>query len=302
MSDQDMPSWLLEDTEDEAPSRDRRWGRLALIVAAVLPWVVVAAIIVGRSGVGRAGSDPAPTAASAAATGTVAAQETPVEQTSAPGPAVTDEGSTVLFTSPARTRPTTSDAAAMAMVAARAWLTDVGPSLSLSGDGATDQPEAGTSGLTYVEHLAVEGVDHPAPGHAVASVLAVVLEVEDGDYRDVTVRRLAVPLRFDADGARPAGEPWWLGAPKIAPVEVAGETVDDPELAAEAGAALAEAGYADVEILRLEKTDGWPWRITAAAVAPFSSDRQEHVVWLRSHQGGFVVAGALPPATEKDES
>jgi hypothetical protein len=71
-----------------------------------------------------------------------------------------------------RSGPAASDAAAVAVLVARDWLGDVGPALGDVREGRD----------SYVEHLAVEAVDFPASGAAVVAVVAVVLDVVDGEY------------------------------------------------------------------------------------------------------------------------
>ncbi|MDP8961323.1 MAG: hypothetical protein M3N32_06905 [Actinomycetota bacterium] len=179
------------------------------------------------------------------------------------------------------------DAAAVAVAVARAWLGDVGPPLDLG------LGRAGTG--AYVEHLAVEAVDHPAPGAAVVTLVAVLLDTDDGAYRSARVVRLGVPVRLDGTGAYPAGSPWWLPAPELTAAPPQWTPVEQQPELAEAGAALEAAGYRSVEVRSLERSEGWPWRVVAVATAPGAATPAEHTVWLRDHLGHLVVAGWLPP-------
>lgn len=307
MSEHDPPTWLLDDEEEDDGAQARRgWARPALVAAATLPWLVVGGLFVAQSGLlagsARSGSTSTTRATGTTATGTTATGTTATGTTvtgtePAPRPSAAGQGGTTLLSSPARTTPTAADAAAMAVIVARSWVTNVGP--TMHGTGTAPQSQEG--GGAYLEHAVVEGLDYPAPGYAVASVLGVVLAVDDGAYGDVAVRRLAVPLRFDADGARPAGEPWPLPPPDLDPAVPTGDPIDDAALATEAGAALAAAGFEDIEVLALRQTDSWPWLATVRARAPGAEEPREQVVWLRSHQGGFVVAGAFPPQGQEIE-
>ncbi|HEX2028374.1 MAG TPA: hypothetical protein VHF25_10290, partial [Nitriliruptorales bacterium] len=189
----------------------------------------------------------------------------------------------------ARAAPGPSDAAATAFLVARAWLGDVGSELPLGLDG----PPTGA----YVEHLAVESVDHPGPGAAVVTLVAVLLDVEDGRYGAARVVRLAVPVRLDSAGARPAGNPWWLLPPSLEADPPRWTPVDEPDRMADAGVALAGAGYTVTQVAALEASPGWPLRATVHATAPGEDQPRQHTVWLREHLGELVVAGWLPAAS-----
>jgi hypothetical protein len=128
---------------------------------------------------------------------------------------------------------------ALAVVVARAWLTDVDPRLELDG-----LPSAGTG--RYVEHLVVEAVELPAPEHAVVTLLAVLLEGEE--ELTAVVRRLAVPIAFDGDGAQPGGTPWWLPEPSLEARPPSTTPVEDLEELLAATEALHAAGYTDVAL------------------------------------------------------
>lgn len=199
-----------------------------------------------------------------------------------------------VIASGARVAPDEREAAAVATLVARAWLTGVGPRLDVPG-------LAGPAG-SYAEHLVVEAVDHPAPGAAVVTLLALVLRAEGDTYRDAEVQRVAVPLWFDGDGARPAGPPWRLPPPGLAVASPqVSEAITDPEVLAAAGEALAAAGYAVTEVVSLGRVQGWPLVVTAVATAPGSDAPAEHVVWLREHLGELVVAGSRPAPTPASE-
>lgn len=289
--DPQAPSWLLDDEAvDPAAARPGHRGRL-LLIAATIPWLIVL-VIVGRAVVSPAApaSDVeagVPTVGASAATAATAPQGTP---TSSGGPRRMPTAAYGGVAGP-RAAVTTADAAATAVVLARSWLTGVGPQLA-----DVPAPPAGAPrAASYAEHLAVEAVDLPAPGFAVVTVIAIVLDVVDQGYGGGRAVRLAVPLRLDGRGARPAGDPWQLPAPDLAPEPPAPQTtIDDPAVLADAGSALVGAGYRDVDVHSVQSTEGWPLLVRATARAPGSDDATQHVVWLRVHLGALVVAGWLP--------
>lgn len=291
----DLPPWMdADDDWDEGEDGGRGLGRGRLLaVAAAVPWVLALVLLLRTGDQGDPPTaDPAPLAA---------VSPTPaVEGT----PGAEDRGGTATTPPPLatanrpRTTVTAADAVAMATAVARAWITGVGPRLAV--DGVPGPPSL------YAEHLVAEAIDHPSPGFAVVTLLGVVLEVDGGDYRAASVRRLAVPVALDADGAHPAGSPWWLPAPDLSPTAItATGDVDDPDLMVEAAAAAAAAGYRDVELIDLATTGSWPLIATLRAIAPGQDGGDEHEVWLRPHLDGLVVAGWLPdrpdPAATEDQ-
>lgn len=292
--------------EEEAVGTRSRRGRL-LLAAGTVPWVVLASLLL-RSGTPEPAA-PATVAATNAAEHPAGHGEGPTE---APTPDVTatPDGAPSTeahggvnvevhelapgmtgFRLGGRSTPGPSDAGAVALLAGREWMEGVGASL----DGGLPRASTGA----YVDHLAVEAVDFPAPGAAVATIVAVLLDVDDGEYVGARAVRAAVPVRLDAAGARPAGEPWWLPAPDLALDEPVWQEVDDPEVAAAAGEALTEAGYRDVAVRSVARTDeGWPLRAVARAVAPGEPDDTPpalRTVWLKDLRGRLVAAGWLPP-------
>lgn len=196
-------------------------------------------------------------------------------------PADRDELWAVEYHGPWRSTAGVEEAAALAVVVARGWLTDVDPRLHLD-----ELTPVGTG--RYVEHLVVEAVEVPAPEHAVVTLLAVLL---DGDDELVArVRRLGVPIAFGRDGAQPGGEPWWLPGPSLTARPPTTTPVDDPQELLAASEALAAAGYTDVALDRLERTDGPAALATVAARTP-DGEQVDGTVWLRWHVDRYVVAG-----------
>jgi len=284
---------LAFDDLDDAP-RHRR--RALLLVAAALPWAIVALTLTRSPRAAQppaADSAPAP-APSANATSDVADP--------AAGPAVVPSGAPAAPAAPAavdtlaifggRSVPGPQDAAALALIAARAWLGDVGPEPELFEDD-------GAAGTSYVDQLAVEAVDHPGPGAVVVTVIALVLRADGDRYDRAEPMRVAVPVRLDARGARLAGVPWHLAPPALSLDPLRWRPITEPSVLADAGAALDAAGYRDVAVRSLGQSRGWPLRVRARAVAPGASTAADHEVWLRPHLGRLVVAGDLPPAATR---
>lgn len=293
----DGPAWIGDEPPRPSPGGWRRWWWLVLLGA--VPWLLVW-LLTGGPGTGP-GAPTATTSRGPSDTGTDTGRPsggaTPTERITGratgtepvpaggPTPGATPPVGTVLG-SGARTTPGLGDATALAHVVARAWLSGVGPELGVDGiEPVTD---------AWVADLAPAGIDHPAPGAVVVTLTAVLLHREDGRYTTASLRRVAVPIRLDGDGARPAGMPWWLPAPEVTPTEPETRPVEDPELLAEAGRALRAAGYTAVEINELAATDGWPAVVTARAVAPGRDRPRRHRLWLRRHLDRLTVAGALP--------
>lgn len=287
----EVPPWMHaadDDWEDPEPRRGTGRGRLIAVLAAV-PWLVALILVVRSGGSPDAGGGPMP--AEAATTTETAAPDRSV----APVPAAAEAPTPppLEYANSPRVAVTAADAVAVATAVARAWLTGVGPALTVEGVEAV--------GPTYAEHLVAEAVDQPAPGFAVVTLLGVVLDTDDGSYRSASVRRLAVPVALDAEGAHPAGTPWWLPAPDLSSRAIRRSPIDDPDLAIEAVLAAEAAGYTEVELLDLAATDSWPLIATLRAIAPGQTERNEHEVWMRPHLGELVVAGWLPERPDPTE-
>lgn len=271
----DLPAW-----EEDAPPRRR--VRLAVVASlAAVPWIVVAATVL-RPPPGppplASGSVPAATP-DATSHGAAGAEER------ADGGAPVVLGT--VLDGGARGAPTIDEVGAVAVVVGRAFAGGDGAPLDAGVD-----PSPGTG---YVEHLAVEAVDAPSPDLAVVTLLVVVLHAEDGTYRRAELRRLAVPLAVGADGARPAGTPWWLPAPALDPAPPAElAPVDDPDLHLAVAEAVEAAGYRDVVVTAVARTGSWALVVEAEAAAPGAVVATTHTLWLRQHLGGLLVAGTRP--------
>ncbi len=307
----DDPVWF---DEPEEASAARNGPRRAVVIAiAAIPWVLVAALVLlpDRS------VDPPPTAGTSSVTPDTGPDATP-DATPDPTPDspsdATDGGPTPVdpdppaasdhsASTPPRDAPTigattrtprasltedrsTRDAlAAVATVVARAWLTGVSPHLDVPGLTPIDP-------ASYAEHVVVEAIEHDDPHLAVVSVLAVLLR-ETSEGLRVETRRAAVPLAITDGRVQPAGEPWWLPAPDLRSVDLPVEAQTDPAWFEAAAAGLQEAGFRDVEVSALERTDRWPWR---AHITARTSDGQaiDGPVWLRWTGQGFELSGHRP--------
>ncbi len=290
----DLADW---ETPSPAPT-SRRW----VLLAAVAPWIVVAAILLSSPRAPGQGTPaaPAPTTTSLPATGQTPPPATRQAPGDSPPPTVPAEATgDVPITLGATTGPTTrGEAVGLAAVVARSWLSTRPAGVSI--EGVEPGPDADRH---YVEHLVVESIDHPARGALVVVVRALVLPVEDDTYGTGRHVRLAVPVVLDADRARPAGPPWPLAVDDDVRVQAPTTSpVDDPDLMAAAAEAVAAAGYRDLSLTSLDRTSGWAWIAHVEGRAPGQQETTAHEVWLRSDVGRLVVAGTAPPAPARPPS
>ncbi len=186
-----------------------------------------------------------------------------------------------------RSTPGIRAAESVAMLVARSWLSTSAADLDISG--------LSTSQIGgWVEQLAVEATEQLDP-HLV--VVTLVATVYDNDADVVRQLRLGVPVRLGREQANVAGEPWLLPELPLDLEPPATDPVDDHHHLDAAYAALIGAGYTDVEIQSLERTDSWPWRAHVSARTAHGYEVATPVL-LRRHLDGFVVAGTvLHPAT-----
>jgi hypothetical protein len=308
----DIPTWLGAEPDEDADRSERRQRRL--LVVAVAPWLIVLALVLSdrapgtpagepgahaEAGTSQAGGGPAaqPDLADELSSHHQADGELPAPQAGRPEPDARTRIPGSIF-DPASSAVSSRDpdprgAAALAIVIARAWLTDVSPRLPLPGI----EPAGGDR---YAEHLVVEAVESPSSDAAVATVLAVLLE--EGDPLSTRVKRIAVPLALDPDGIRPGGQPWWLPPPDLTVRDLRTTPVDDPVAFAAATDALTRAGYLDVVVESLSASPGWPTRAIVRAMTP-DGEQVAGPIWLRRHADGYAVAGTTPsdgPGREPD--
>jgi len=298
-------SWI-----DGEPTDPRR--RPVLLVALVLPWMLVAALImlsgapaVNSTAAGTEATRPSdepvestpagggPTPPSPAGNGNRTPGGVPAEPGNDPGvanPPASHEresaqaGLTITELRGAwRIEPGLEEVGALAVVIARAALTGVEPTLDLG---------VGSAPAGYAEHLVLESVEHSAPHAAVATVIAVVL---DGDPLTASVRRLAVPISL-ADGIRPGGEPWELPPPELGRHDPPLLPWGGPEDRLEASEALARAGIEFEELVGLRSASGWP----VVAEIRVAGDNEARRVWLRQHVDRLVVAGSTLADARED--
>lgn len=275
----------LDDWSAGPDRTPRRW----LLLAAVAPWLVVAVLLVRDPGAAPA-TTPPPEVSSPAPTPLPSAPASPGATPTAgrPDPATDDPAVTTSVT--ADTVDDRGRAVGLAVTVARAWLSTRPSALVV--DGVEPAPGAATR---YVEHLVVEAVDHPARGALVVTLRAVVLPIEEDRYGDPDAVRLAVPVRLTSTGPQLGGPPWWLATEDVAPAPPTVEPVDDPDLRLAAAEAVDAAGYAEVQLEGLERTDGWAWVAHVTARAPGQEEAGDHAIWLRADVGRLVVAGTSPP-------
>jgi hypothetical protein len=312
----DGPHWTAGEWDDEEERRRPPPRSRLLLVVAVAPWLVVVWLL-GAPGepppagpdaaapadhhAAAAPVDPDPTEADPGTAGATARDEPgadlvgpPVD--TAPGPAAApgdlpaaEELLLVEQRGRWRAEAGAEEAAALAVVVARAWLTDHDPRLAIA---ELTPPEVGR----YAEHLMVEAVEATAPDLTVVTLLAVLLDGRD--ELAVSVRRLAVPIALDATGARPAGTPWWLPGPTLDPADLSTRPIADVDEVVAAAAALEAAGYEDLTVDGLEELGGTAAVATVRARTP-DGERVDGPVVLRRHLDRWVVAGDVLARAER---
>ncbi|MEX2324713.1 MAG: hypothetical protein WD576_03100 [Nitriliruptoraceae bacterium] len=263
------PPWF-DDHNDGYQQRRRRW---LIIAAAIVPWAVVLGLLVLRGG----GDVDAVGEPSASFSSSADPQQHDRQHPAAAGSELTVHQLQGNW----RSTPGADAAAAVATMVARSWITGVAPQLDLIG-----RPD--THAAMYAEHLTVEAIEQIDQTLAVVTLLASVF---DGELR-VAIRRLAVPIWTGQSTVRPAGQPWWLPEVELDSAPLSGEVVDDPQLILAAAEAISAAGYQNVELTQLERTDAWPWRATVRATTPAGMQVTTPVL-LRQHVDRFVVAGTV---------
>ncbi|MEX0831988.1 MAG: hypothetical protein WD007_05255 [Nitriliruptoraceae bacterium] len=259
-----------------------------VIAIAVLPWIVVA-LVVARSGDDDRSAAISP---SGPLWATDAAADPANGAVDSPGDSHTDMHTTHVHPSdawpPTSTGPVAPTSAvhqaagAAATAIARAWITGIDPQLGING-----LEPAGDS--WYVEHLAVEAIEAYDNDIAVIALIAIVI---GGPPEALTadVRRVAVPMSVRGV-PRPAGVPWWLPEPQWDVTPPVSHLVEDPDAQQRAVEALRHAGYTDVQLVELRRSDGWPWlaHIQGRTHAGQPVDGQ---IMLYRARDRFVVAGS----------
>ncbi|MFP5310312.1 MAG: hypothetical protein ACLGIR_12140 [Actinomycetes bacterium] len=270
------PPWARD--EPAAVAAGARRPGVVLLALAVLPWLLVGAVVL--RGPGAAGTVPAAgadtTTLATPGDGPPPAPADPVPGAGGPTPEDRpDRSGDATPASPDRAgsaagvdatprrgievlaEPLGGDllvaAAALGEVVVRARLTTGGPPV----DGwaaATGAPRDPGGDVQHVDHVTTESVHVPAVGRIVVVVLAVVLRSDDGTvWTEAQVERHAVALELDPGGSlRTAGAVWPLPPPTpdraAAPDAATGPEVDDPDLRLAAVAGLEAGGWAVDEL------------------------------------------------------
>jgi hypothetical protein len=321
----DGPHWTAGEWDDEEERRRPPPRSRLLLVLAAAPWLVVVWLLGAPGEPAPAGSDvtvpptdhhaavtpvdPGPTEADHGAAGPTPMDEPRADPVGPPGDAAAGPLDAVAGPTAAspgdlpaseelllveqrgrwRVEAGAEEAAALAVVVARAWLTDHDPRLAIT---ELTPPEVGR----YAEHLVVEAVEATAPELTVVTLLAVLLDGRD--ELAVSVRRLAVPIALDATGARPAGTPWWLPGPTLDLIEPSTRPIADADEVDAATAALAAAGYEDLTVDGLEELGGTAAVATVRARTA-DGERVDGPVVLRRHLDRWVVAGDVLARAEQ---
>jgi hypothetical protein len=293
----DAPRWFDDDTEP--PTRSRRLP--TLLVAAVVPWLVLGAVLLRGAAV-PTGPDDALGAGAGPTGDEDPGQQPPVGgpprgSTVPPDPGAHDDHGDRGGVPPAPladdvhpdgrvpadhpTRVSHGVAEALVVAITRAWLSDAGPDLEVPGI------EVDRGG--YLEHVAVERIALEGNSLAVATVTVVVLDRDGDRYGGASVRRAAVPLRVTATTVHPAGQPWWLPAAlDLTPQPPEATAVDDEAVTRAVAEALDAAGYRDPSVDELAVIDGGTVlaSVTASVAGgvPVRSD-----VWLRLEADGTAA-------------
>ncbi len=165
-----------------------------------------------------------------------------------------------------RQHPGAQAAAATAIVTAASWMS-----------GELDITPA---------HFATEAVEMLDGRVAVVTTQAVTAS---GD-----VLRFGVTARIDGHTPRVVGEPWLLPELQSDQASLTTSALEEPQLHREAIDALVDAGYQDVQLHHLERTDSWPVFAHITARTPQGRPVTSPVV-LRRHVGQFVLAGTVLP-------
>lgn len=280
-------------TDDDLIRRRLPRGAVAMCGVVLL---VVLVLVVGRSD--DAATNPNADAARPGTTGTDSTQTTSQHEHVTPVPQphtdadVADEwdghpGFTVTeLQGDWRRTPGIRAAEAVAVLVARSWLSTSQADLDVGG---LSTPVAGG----WVEQLAVEATEQLDPHVVVVTLIATVY---DSDLHVVRQLRLGVPVTVGTQHPTPVGEPWLLPELPLRMDTPATERVLDEHDLAAARTALDDAGYTDVDVHSLERTDSWPWRAHVDARTPDGHEVTTPVL-LRRHLDGFVVAGTVLGAT-----
>lgn len=283
--------WWDVPADGEAPARR---PRRRLLIAALLPWLLVAGLAVAVAGRGAPVGDEEPevpaggagdegpemSAGRVGSDGTVA--EEAVRAGRAPGdgpaaPALTDSASGGVV--PASADPAVQTAAAVAVLEFRA----------AAGRAPSDDAPA-----RFVEDAVATDVERIGDG-VVVTLRALVLEGDREGWRSAGTSDWAVALRAGPGGPTLSAGPWPLPEPSTPPVPPADA---EPGLAAPVAQALEDAGFREAQDVRVVRDPALPGVLVAqaTAVGPAGGPPGAHVVWLRDAAPPVLVGGRDDPA------
>lgn len=310
------PPW---DELDEGTPRRRGSRRGALLTIGLAPWLLLGVVLL-RGATGDASelttttATPLPVGASDASDHedpTPSPDETPdagdrsrdAQPPQAPLPPATDGDTTTALPGPDDTASdraahladvTDGDAGAVAIAVARAWLSDEGaPDL----EGPPVTPRRGS----YLEHASVRRIEVIGTDLAVVTVGVLLLERDEGRYDRIRAADVLVPLTVTATAAHPAGPPWWgpraLDLTERSPVT---HDDEDPTTPDRVAAALETAGYRDVAVHRVARTDDGLLQVTVEATTA-DGDVLDGALWLAETSDGPQVLGSPTSADARTD-
>jgi hypothetical protein len=287
MADDTLKSWLQGDLKrtdqlqepGDAPhawwgSQDwddhRRRRRKAVWAVAVLPWLLVAGLTLGR---GRA---PAPAPPSSPA-------GTPASATATPGRPPTPH------TAPDQPLPEHSLDPALGAIAA------------LAVQDALTYTDKATGRQRYVD-LALPEAATWTGNVAIVKVAAVVLEGAQGRWEQSRSALYAIPIGAGQGAFTVLGPPWALpDPPQTTPVAAALVPLQDHRRAETTAHALAAAGYQDVTIRSLahDPAIAGVFQAEVHAIAPGETSSRSHIVWLHDDPAPTLLGIREPHSDRK---
>jgi hypothetical protein len=236
----------------------------------VLPWLLVAGLVLGRGRATELPTSPAP--------------EVGTEVAAAPQP--TTPPHALLPELPSPETPLDPALGALAALTVQGALTT-----------------ADAAGIQRYIDLALPEAATWMGDVAIVRVAAVVLDGAQGGWDTPRRARYAVPIRADDRGFTVLGPPWALpDPPQTTPTLTAPASFEDPTRAEAAATALAGAGYQNVTIRSLARDPTIPGVLLAEvdAVAPGESSSRTHLMWLRDDPVPTLL-GQMPRGSQGED-